>query len=280
MLSGWLKIYLGASGPENYLIAIGRMFLIGMTARIFKPGCKADYLIVLEGDQGGEKSRACQVLAGEWFSDSLPDIHDKDARMHLRGKWLIEIGELAAFTRAESEALKAFITRDSERYRPSYGRKDVNEPRQCLFIGTTNRDAYIKDETGGRRFWPVSVGRINVDALKRDRDQLFAEAVDRYRHGEQWWPDAAFEKKHIKPQQEARRDADAWEPKIADWLHRTTSKKVLIWELAQDALGIEPGRLGRADQNRIAGALCAAGWGRGHRTGKGQSWERKKTRRR
>jgi predicted P-loop ATPase len=278
-LSGWLKTYLGATDPDDfgeYLVAIGRMFLIAMVARIYQPGCKADYLLVLEGDQGVEKSRACAVLAGEWFSDSLPNIHDKDSRQHLRGKWLIEIAELAGVSRTETEALKAFITRDCERYRPSYGRKDVIEPRQCLFVGTTNRDVYIRDETGGRRFWPVSVGSIDVAALTRDREQLFAEAVDRYRHGEQWWPDPVFEKAHVKPQQESRRDADAWEPKIAGWLgNRLPDEQVLIWEVARHALGIEPGRLTRADQNRVAGALMAAGWRRASRTGKGQWWARK-----
>jgi predicted P-loop ATPase len=116
---------------------------------------------------------------------------------------------------------------------------------------------------------------LDIAALERDRDQLFAEAVDRYRHCEQWWPDPAFEKAHIKPEQEARRDADAWEPKIAYWLERTTAPKVLIWQVAQDALGIEPGPLSRGDQNRIAAALFAAGWDRASRTGKGQWWEQK-----
>jgi predicted P-loop ATPase len=270
-LTGWLRTHLGATGPEDYLAAIGRMFLVAMVARIFQPCCKVDYMLVLEGDQGVEKSKACAVLAGRWFSDALPDIHAKDARQHLRGKWLVEIAELAAFTRAESEALKAFITRDCERYRPPYGHKEVAEPRQCAFIGTTNRSVYIKDETGGRRFWPVAVDHVNIEALTRDRDQLFAEAVVRYRRGEVWWPDPSFERLHIRPVQDSRYDDDPWEGPIKDYLQ--TVSLVRLADIAR-ALGFDAmARVGTADQRRIAGVLTYLGWKPG-RDNKGRFYTR------
>jgi predicted P-loop ATPase len=276
-LTCWLQTYLGATGPQDYLAAIGPMFLIGMVARIYKPGCKADYMLVLEGEQGIEKSRACQVLAGAYFSDAMPDIHSKDAKQHLRGRWLIEIAELAAFTRPESEALKAFITRDCERYRPPFGRKDVIEPRQCLFIGTTNRSTYIKDETGGRRFWPVTVNHVDVEALARVRDQLFAEAAERYRRGEQWWPDAEFERQQIKPEQDIRYEADPWHEDIAEFV--ANRDRVTVSEVARLALHFDAiARVGTVDQRRIAAVLTTLGWEQGRRTGKGRWYTRKGSR--
>jgi len=260
----WLSYYLGAEHTP-YTSAIGRMFLVAMVARVFKPGCKADYMLVLEGEQGLLKSSACAVLAGLWFSDALPDVRGgKDVAQHLKGKWLIEVAEMSALDKAESAALKAFITRDTERYRPSYGREEVIEPRQCVFIGTTNKPAYLRDETGGRRFWPVKVVQVDKDALQNDRDQLFAEAVALFRQGLAWWPAREFEAEHIKPEQDARYEADAWEQVIADFLPGKSQTTVL--EVALQGLSFDKPKLGTADQRRIVAALERLGWVRGART--------------
>jgi predicted P-loop ATPase len=198
------------------------------------------------------------------------NVASKDAAQHLRGKWLIEVAEMHALSKSETTALKAFITREVEKYRPSYGRKEVVEPRQCVFIGTTNKAQYLKDETGARRFWPVkvAVGRpIDTDLLATLRDQLFAEAVHRFRSGERWWPDDAFEREHIQPEQEARFEPDAWEEAISGYL--ADKKRVTVLEVARLALFIETARLGTADQRRVTAILDRLGWKRGARGDKG-----------
>jgi predicted P-loop ATPase len=249
----WLSTYLGAE-PTPYTLAIGRMFPTAAVARIYEPGCTADYVIVLEGAQGSGKSRAVAALGGLWFSDSLPDVtRDKEAAQHLRGKWIIEISELSALRRAEADALKSFISRPVERYRPPYGRIEVIEPRQCIFIGTTNRATYLSDDTGGRRFWPVKVGKIDVDALAKDRDQLFAEAVAAYRNGEQWWPAPDLERRYIQPEQEARFEADAWEPLIAAYVE--DRERVQLSQVAFEALNIDAAKIGTIEQRRITAVL-------------------------
>jgi len=268
---GWLNAYLGVAHSE-YTAAIGQMFLISMVARIFEPGCKADYMLVLEGPQGIGKSSACRILAGEFFSDALPDLKSggKDISQHLNGKWLIEVAEMSALDKAEAAALKAFITRSIEQYRPSYARKEVWEARQCVFIGTTNKTAYLRDETGGRRFWPVLCGVVDLEALKRDRDQLFAEAISLYRSKAAWWPTSDFEAKHIRPHQERRYEEDAWEQAIISWLPNVS--KTTILEIARQALSLETARLGTAEQRRISAVLERSQWVRGPRGRNGERY--------
>lgn len=283
----WLTTRFGVEGSP-YTEAIGRMFLIGMVARVMEPGCKMDYMLILEGSQGKAKSTACAILGGNYFTDHLPDIRSgKDASQHLRGKWLIEVAEMHAFKKAEATALKGFVSRCIERYRPSYGRNEVIEQRSCVFIGTTNKNEYLRDETGGRRFWPVKTGAIDVEGLIQDRDQLFAEAVVLYQNGETWWPDKDFEQAHIAPHQEQRFEVDAWEEIIAQWINAGplelkihaavdghTVQRLLISEVARAALNFDKSRIGTMDQRRIAAVLGRLGWRQGKRENNARWWER------
>ena len=151
-----------------------------MVARVMRPGCKHDAVLVLGGPQGIGKSQACAVLGGQWFGDNMPSIREgsKEASLYLRGHWLVELAELAPSRKAEAEDLKAFLSRGSDEIRAPYARLPDLVERQSVFVGTTNDHAFLRDPTGNRRFWPVELtGAVDVSRLAEDRDQLFAEAL-------------------------------------------------------------------------------------------------------
>jgi len=265
-LDRWLHDYLGV-GPcmTGYVREVGRRWPISGVARIYRLGCKADHALVLEGGQGAGKSSALAALIpmSDWFADEISDLGSKDSAQDLRGKWLLELAELSALRRGEIERVKAFMSRGIDHYRPSYGRRSQDFPRQCFFAGTTNADTYLADETGNRRWWPVKVGRIDLEALKRDRDQLWAEAVAAYKAGEIWWLPGEVER-HAGVEQAQRRNVDAWEEKILEWV--TPGTDVRISEILSDAcIGMPIDRQDQKAQNRVAQILVGAGYRRQQR---------------
>ncbi|MES0175396.1 virulence-associated E family protein [Mesorhizobium sp. M0006] len=268
-VDGWLSAYLGAANPE-YARCVGRLWLISGVARIERPGCQADHMLVLEGPQGARKSTVCKILGGEWFTDHLPDdLRGKDSSIAMKGSWIIEIAEMHSMNKGEAGALKAFITRTTERYRPPYGRFVVEELRQSIMIGTINPTSggYLRDATGARRFWPVSVNNIRIDDLRRDRDQIWAEAVHLYRSGNaKWWPDDDFERKYILPVQSGRYAFDAWEDKAVGFLETRSSTTIL--DFARDVLDMDASKIGRIEQNRIVNILTNNGWVQGSKDSK------------
>ncbi|QOF71425.1 hypothetical protein IG197_27380 [Aminobacter sp. SR38] len=271
-LDSWLTDYLGAEA-STYTSTVGRMWLISAVARVMRPGCKVDSMLILEGSQGLRKSTVPATLAGPWYSDGLPNVQHggKDLSQHLAGKWIIELAEMAATSKAEAETLKSFITRQVERYRRPFARCESEEPRQCVFIGTTNQAAYLRDETGARRFWPVGITRCDIEALERDREQLFAEAVTLFSRGEKWWPDSAAERL-IAEQTEERFDADPWEDQIREYVRDKSG--VLVGHIAEE-LGIPRASLHQGVVKRILAILVGRlKWRKGKRNAHGQPYVR------
>lgn len=183
--------YMGAEDTP-YTRAVTRKWMTAAVKRMYQPGCKFDAMLVLVGAQGIGKSRLAAILSRGWFTDSLTCMDGKEAYEAIRGSWIIEVAELAAARRSEQEAQKKFISSQVDTYRPAYGRNVVSLPRQCVFYGSTNDMEPLKDDTGARRYWPVLCAGVNHGqhiGLEEEVDQLWAEAVMRYRAGETLWLD-------------------------------------------------------------------------------------------
>jgi predicted P-loop ATPase len=249
-VGAFAETYLGAA-PTPYHREVSRCMLVSGVARIMRPGCQCDAMAILEAPQGAGKSQAISALFSPWFSDDLAEFGSKDSSMQVRSAWGIEVAELTSMARGEMERVKAFISRPVDRFRPSYGHRVIEVPRQCVFVGSTNADTYLKDETGNRRFLPIRCGKIDLDALRRDRDQLWAEAVEAFKGGQSWWINGGMAKE-AQEEQAARYQADPWQKKIADYIELYPNVSV---GQVLNHLGIEMARWTRADQMRVAGCL-------------------------
>jgi putative DNA primase/helicase len=234
-----------------------RWFIISAVARVMVPGIKADTCLVLEGNQGLGKSGFLRTLAGEWFSDSPIPLGNKDAFLGLRGVWIAELAELGAFLRKDPDIIKQFMSSPVDRYRPPYATEAEDFPRQCVFAGTVNHFTYLKDATGARRFNPVRVTRVDLSALERDRDQLWAEAMLAWRAGESWWPTTSEQLENAELAQEDRFQVDAWEAPLTSYLcgcRNLATEGVTIDELLL-ALDIPRKDHDRSRQERVLAIL-------------------------
>jgi len=181
--------YLGAE-DSDYVKQVTRKMFIAAVKRLYEPGCKFDYMLVLVGPQGAGKSTIIQMMARNWFSDSLKTFDSKDAGEHLQSAWIFEFGELAGMTKTEVDEIKQFITKRADKYRVAYDRVVTDFPRKCVFFGTTNNCNFLKDPTGNRRFWPVTIDpakrikSIFIDLSEYEITQIWAEVLQAYRKGE------------------------------------------------------------------------------------------------
>jgi predicted P-loop ATPase len=260
----WLSTYFHVDDTP-YTRAVGLRWLISIVARIYRPGCQADHMLVLEGPQGQGKSTALRILAlrDEWFTDRLSHISSKDAALELAGMLIVEIGELDALLRATASASKSYLTRRYDRYRPPYGKHPIRHPRQCIFAGTINPPAggYLKDATGSRRIWPVYCnGKIDLEALARDCEQLWAEAIVRFKRGEKWHLETPELEALATAEQALRYEADEWQEPIEKYLKGRNDTSVT--EILEHALGIKPKDRTSSAEKRVVKILTRLGFTR------------------
>lgn len=263
----FLSVYCNAA-DWDYTREISRIFLLGAVARGLKPGTKHDTMIVFESSQGKFKSTAAEVLGGEWYSTTPLDPRNKDTYCNILNNWFVEIAELDGLSKADVSAVKTFLSTREDNIRLPYARRSQKLKRRCTFIGTMNPDGngYLKDPTGNRRFHPVHVGTINIPLLKKDRDQLFAEAVYRVQSGENHWTEDQRLKVIIEQQQISRVQSDAWNEIISDWLNRVYAKDfaghVVLnnRNIAQYCLEIPKAKIDRGISARISLVMRGLGY--------------------
>lgn len=274
-IGSWLTDYVGIE-DNVYSQTIGTKTLIAAVARLFNPGCKFDNVLIIEGEQGVGKSRLVAALGMEWYGDLYLDPHNKDTVAAMRNKWIIEISEMETVRKTDINAMKAFLSRNTDRHRLSHRRNAEDYPRQCIFIGTINPDqggGYLRDPTGNRRFWPVETPKgvkVKVEELEEDIDQIWAEAVYKYKN-EKMNLHIEDEAISILAEQEAekRRPKDTWLQVIKEWLRinnddGSVKMHVTSIQIWRDCLNGVARNFDRTIQTRITQIMVRElGWSKG-----------------
>lgn len=261
-LETWISMAFGTP-KDDYHAAVGTKFLVAAVRRVRNPGCKFDNVPVFSGAQGLGKSRLLRELfSPPWFKDDLnPDLGHKDAAQGLSGAWCIELAELQSLIRSSREDAKAFISRQQDKFRPSYGRFEVTRLRQCVFAGTTNELEYLSDTTGNRRYWPVQCQGAAVDWIREVREQLWAEAAWREANDDVplWLDEDAVRDAAVQKQAEAMSE-DTWEAPITRWIEQQGKSELLMSDILYLGLGLGNDKQTRAVQMRAAAVMRGIGW--------------------
>lgn len=234
-LDFWLHRVCGAEN-NHYTRDVGRKILCGAVARIINPGCKFDYMLILEGEQGLGKSTMLEILGGEWYLDTHFHQDKKDMVDVMRTAWILEIADMAGFNKSDIQHLRSFITRKTDRVRLPYEKRSKDFPRQCIMIGTHNPSGdnqYFRDDTGNRRYWTVECNKIDIDLIKEWKDQLFAEALVKYTKGEKLYLDNSESLEILKSMHEKREIRNPWDELISRYIIR--GNKFTVNEIIEGA---------------------------------------------
>lgn len=287
--------YLGAE-DNPYVRAVTRKTLTAAVARIYRPGVKFDTMLTIQGRQGAGKSTLVAKLGKDWFSDTFSTMQGKEAYEQVMGVWIMEIGELAGMRKAEAETIKLYISKQSDRFRPAYGRRTQDFPRQCIFVGTTNETEFLRDTTGNRRFWIVDTPyepelSVFKDLTSDVVDLVWAEAVEYYKQGEKLFlpPDLEAEARKVQTDYEEdnprvgivadyldRLLPEGWETQDyitrRQWLETDAKgtirrETVCNMEIWAEALGQNPDRYDRYAAAEIRGIMAKLPNWRRHKGG-------------
>ncbi|CEO27905.1 virulence-associated E family protein [Paraclostridium sordellii] len=254
--------YLGAEDCE-YTRSITRKILVAAVSRVFNPGIKFDYMLVLVGRQGIGKSYIINLLGREWYSDSLNTVYGKEAYEQLQNAWILEMAELSATKKADAEAIKHFISKTEDSYRQAYGKRVDTFKRQCVFFGTTNENEFLKDRTGNRRYWPLMVGvnkplkNLFKDLNKNEINQIWAEALYFYKCGEKLILEGDVERE-ANLKQEQHLESNSKEGMIREFLNMKLPKSWDKMDIFERRIYIGEGNGLREEGCIIRDKVCSA----------------------